>query len=407
MPTYQFETNLELGQETESVPAIVDPLRLALNLMTGGASLGDPAAAIDLDPLTFNGGSGGGLVSGLVGTGGGLGTYQFAYGSGNRIPTNGDEFMWSHLFGMEIQEFISWWYTGTVGAGAAMVDNVGASMGFGPSEDSGEGLYAKMILDLATDDSNMVVYPINVAQGESGGWYKEAVTMKKLRDGVYSDGSPINIRLADEAVPAHVKAFPNVGTPGSTPGVSFLGDVFSGKYNAGEFSNPLGDSSTANGMFPNYPNGAGGIIDAGLKHYYIGSWHTPFRGRILMVNKNFHDTVLTLAQRTMLRAACYQSHMQNIAYQGQGQDLIIKKFQELGATIHESLPRDVLLALRGGVDEEYTEENGGKGTEYTVPRDHQRLHMRANQVRWRSGSVDRRFRFQSRRHYEADLQPNG
>ena len=368
MAAYVFETDLTLGNEAESVPALVDPFRVPLDVMSG--------SSITLDPLTNVGDGGSAMMARLF-----AGTIKFAYGSANRIPTESDEFIFAHLFGMEVQEFCSWWYSG-----------------------GGDAHIAAQIATLGGGADDVVVYPINVSSGESGGWYKEAVTMKKMIDGKWSDGTDIKIRLADEAKVAHLKAFPAVQTPAPVLSGSWLQDAKNGVFNCGEYNSPLGDSSVANGMFPNYPSGVGGITEL-LKHYYIGSWQTPFRGRCLFVNKTFHDS-LPASEQAMIKAAAYQCHMQNMSYQLQGQDAIIKQFQSFGAIIHEQLPNDYQMALRQAVDEIYTEEFGGKGAQYAATRDHQRAFISANQVRWRSGGMDRRARFQSRLNYEADLQTN-
>lgn len=410
MATYQMETNLALGNEAESVPAIVDPLRDALNKMSGGAGAGDPAATFDVAPLTNNGYSSQVLVDHLVD-----GTYQFAFGSANRIPTGSDEMIFAHMFGMEIQEFISWWYHGTPGAGVAV------NGAYGASEDSGAGLIAKQISLQPTENrgglagthdySNMVVFPICVTAGEAGGWYKEPVTLKKMLDGLWADGSAIKIRLADEPQLVHQLVFPNVATPAPVLSGSWLQDAINGVFNCGEYNMPLGDSSTTNGMFPNYPLGAGGIVDAGLKHYYVSSWGTPFRGRVLMINKTFWNG-LTAQQRAWIEGACYQCHMANVSYMLQGQDAIIKNFQSFGAQIHESLPLDYLTALRQGADEVYDNlrtqaaYQGSTGNEYGEVLDHQRIHCRANQVRWRTATQDRNWRFASRLDYAPDLRVN-
>lgn len=401
MAAYQFETNLTLGNTGETSAKQMDPLRATLSALSqDDVSAGSP---IDLDALTNNGYSSQELVDHLVD-----GTFNFAFGSANRIPTEGDELVFSHLFGLEPYEFASWWYEGTPGIGNLLTT---PSAG----DDSGEELIAAQIAAQPTENrggvagthdySNMIVFPFMCVRGESAGWFREAVTMKKLREGKYSDGTDIKIRLADECPVAHNKAFPNCQTPGSIPGVSFLGAVQSGEYTAGEFSSPIVDSSVINGLFPNWPSGAGSVIEAGLKHYYMGTWQTPFRGRILMVNKTFYDG-LTAAQQAMIRHAAISAHMINMSAQYANQDAVIAMFQNLGAQVHRSLPMDVLLALRQAADEVYYEEFGGKGTEYVQVLEHQREFIKANRVGWESANLDRRWRFTGRQEYGSILQPN-
>ena len=371
--SYAIETNLALGQldDCGTTPDILEPFRAALNAMSGGALV--------VDPLTNIGSSGAVLMSRLT-----AGTIQFAYGSSNRIPVPSNPLVYAHLFGMEVQEFCSWWYGG---AGAAHI--------------------ASQIATLAPPANNLYVFPVNCAPGESGGWYKEAVTMKKMLDGKWSDGSQIKLRLADECGPTHLLAFPNVTTPPPVLSGSWLQDAKNGVYNGGELFSPLGDSSLVNGMFPNYPNVTGSIIDAGIKHYYIQTWQTPFRGRCLYVNKAFFDTVLTAAQQEMVTSAAYKCHMQIIANQLQGQDAIIKQFQLLGGIIHEKLPSDYLMSLRSATDEIYRQNSVADLTGfYGATLAHQRDFIRKNHVRWQSGNLDRTWRFKSRLNYESDLHPD-
>lgn len=410
MPTYQCETNLALGQDGVSDPAVIDTFRDVLNKLTGGAGAGDGAAGIDVDPLTNGGLSGNQLIDGLTKA---VPDFHFAYGSGNRVPGDGDEFMFAHLFGMDAAEFMSWWYVGSPGIGAEL-----AALHAVPSlagKDSGEALYAELIAlygpngvapaSVGSDWRNVTVFPINVGPAESGGWYPEAVTLKKFQEGKWADGRQIKIRHVDETDDALIRAFPNIQSPSGTSGISFLQDAIDGVFNCGENQSPLGDIASVNGLFPNWPDVAGSIIEAGIKHYYVGSWQTPYSGYVLLVNKPWYDALGTQLKASV-RAATVSAHMQNFSYQNCNQDAIIKRFQELGGVVHESLPSDVLRAVREGTDEIYKEEFGGKGVNYAIPRDHQRSFIRKNAVRWRSANVDRRMRFESRPNYKAELQPD-
>lgn len=400
MPAYQFETNITVGNTGESSAKQMDPLRATLSALSANEG---GAAPIDLDALTNNGYSSQELVDHLVD-----GAYNFMYGSANRITSEGDELLFAHLFGLEAPEFASWFYEGTPGIGA-LVGSAG--------NDSGEQIVAAQIAAQPTENrggvagthdySNMIFYPFMAVRGESSGWYREAIDIKKLEDGVYGDKvTPIKIRLADECPVAHDKAFPKCQTPGSIPGVSFLGAVQSGQYTAGEFSSPIVDSSVINGLFPNWPSGEGGVIEAGLKHYYMSTWQTPFRCRGLFINKSWHDA-LPAQQQAMIRHAAISAHMINMSAQNCNQDAIIKRFQELGATIHRSLPQDVLHKLRQATDEVYVEWSASKGAEYAQMLAHQREFIKANRVGWESANLDRRGRFDGRTNYGANLQVNG
>jgi hypothetical protein len=305
---------------------------------------------------------------------------------------------------MEVQEFCSWWYAG--GGEAHIAAQIATLTAPSPSL-PGYPL---------SDPSNFIVFPTNVGPSESGGWYKEAVTVKKMLDGKWSDGSPVKIRLADECKPVHGLAFPNVATPAETPSVSWLQDARNGVFNCGELFTPLGDSSTINGMFPNWPLVTGSIIDAGLKHYYIQTWQTPFRGRALFVNKAFF-LGRSGAEQEMIRSAAAKCHMQNLSYLSQGQDIIVKQFQALGGVIHERLPNDYLTTLRSATDEIYRQKATTDPVYYGATLAHQRAFIRANRVRWQSGNLDRTWRFKGRPNlgtiapnyigsYDSDLHPD-
>jgi len=412
MPNYDFLTNL-LANAADNDPKLVDPFRDNLQLVSGN-EIGQ--APILVDPLTYLGSSGSALVDAIADTDGvppGYGaSAKFGYGSGNRFPTAGNPFLFAHVFGLEVVEFCSWWYEGSPGLGAEIAALHGLGPGPYAGKDSGFAFMHQMMADYAPNPSaggknwkNLVFHPINVAPGESGGWYKEALTLKKLQDGKYASGEQLKFRYADEPQLILKRAFPKVETPPPVLSGSWLQDAINHIFNGGEYSSPLGDASTSNGMFPNYPDGAGGIIEAGLKHYYIQTWATPFRGRFLFIQKDWLESLPT-QQQAMIYLAATQCHMNNVAYQLQGQDAFIKRFQELGGTIHEKLPADVLAALRQATDEIYKEEYGGLGVEYAAVRDHQRSFIRKNQVRWRSGNLNRRWRFNARIPYMADLQPN-
>jgi len=463
MATYALPTNIILGNNAESVPKVVFPFRDALNKLTGGTGvnpvtdIGDPAAGIDVSPLSYQAGSQDledGLVDGALATP--VGGYYFAYGSGNRATPQSNPFLFAQVFGMEIAEFFSWWYEGTVGIGAevdaemvlksvpgpawvpgtlngldsgmklmewqiAQQNNAGQRGLGGSIYDGNTGNQSTFPNALGKHDyANMIVFPICATAGESGGWFKEAVTLKKMTLGKWSDGSIIKIRLADEPKWIHLLAFPNVAAPDAIDSTTPLADVANGNYNCLEYNMPLGDSSTINGLFPNWPDVADSIIALGIKHYYIGTWQTPFRGRVLLVNRWWYNT-LTIQEQQAITSAAYQCAMSNLAYMMQGQDAIIDRFQLLGGVVHESLPRDYLGVLREATDEimetynspnktppppGYTASSEDSPREYEAMMRHCRAFCRHNSVRWRSGNLDRRFRFGSRLDYVPNLQPD-
>jgi len=382
MATYAIETNLAGNLDDGDDVALLDTFRNALDVMSG--------SAIQVLPMTNPGNSGQVMMDRLL-----AGTIKFAYGSANRIQTMSNPLFFAHLFGMEIVEFCSWWYAG---GGAAHL--------------------AGQIASLTPPYNNFYTFPLNCGPGESGGWYKEAITMKKVLDGKWSDGSQIKLRLADECGPVHGLAFPNTVYGSGTPSVSFLIDLKNGLFNGGELFTPLGDASTVNGLFPNWPNVTGSIIDAGIKHFYLQTWQTPFRGRCLFVTKDWFDNILSGPEREMIKSAAAKCHMQNVAYLLQGQDTIIKQFQTLGGIIHERLPNDYLTALRAATDEIYRRNVVADSTNMLgATLAHQRDFIRKNHVRWQAGNLDRAWRFKGRTSmgvigpnniggYESDLHPD-
>jgi len=364
MANYDFECNIELDQAGNSTPDVVQPLIDALRDISDGNITLNPLAAPPSSTA---------LARVLLGVSGG--GVNFAWGSPTQTALPGDNLLFFHPFGFECQEFASWWYEG---GGAAL---------------------HRSLTDTAGID--LVQFPAALRAPEGGGWYKEAVNLKKLLDGKWSDGTDISIRMFGEAEIAHDRAFPLVDTPSPTPTVSFLGDVFTGKYNAGEFSEPYGDASAVNGLFPNWPLVDGSIITGGLKHYYMASWHSPFRARVLWVNKPFYDA-LPANDKVRIEVAARASALQNIAMSLKGQDAVIKAWQDMGAIIHEQFPMDVMDRLRTAMDSVLDDYAAANPTTYGAILDSQRAYMRANQVRWRSAFVDRRWRFQ-RTIYENDL----
>jgi hypothetical protein len=390
MAEFEIQTDLVLDQEGNSTQDMLDDFRVPLAAMSGNAiEVGTGGVFTKISDKNQ-------MMADLAD-----GTIKFAFGSANRLPTGSDEFLFAHIFGMEVQEFFSWYHAG---GGAALIETQLAALG-SPNDD-------------------VMFFPIACRGPESGCWAKEQITLKKFNDGKWSDGTTVNMRLADEAKPAFKLAFPNCEIPGSTPTVSFLGDVFNKTFNAAEFNEPVGDAGTTNTLFPAWPLVDGSIVDAGLKHYYMGSWHTPYRGRSLYINRTWYLSRST-AEQAMIQAAAARCSMHQMADTLQGNDAIIKAWQDMGVRIYESMPTDVLMALRESVDEIYRQWSSDEESplaaivgsptadelvqiaQYREMLAHQQAFIRANQVRWRAGTVDQRMRFHNRRDYAGDLQPNG
>ena len=369
-----FQTNLDLGVDGNTSLADTDGFRNILFSISGGA--------IDVDPLTYNGPASGPLLADVKAN-----TIPLALVSAtlSHAGSLADHLTFTHEFGMELPEFISWWYEG-----------------------GGQALFQSQIDALAPPDDQVLVYPLVLRAAESGGWFKEALTLKKMREGKYSDGSQMAFRAFGTHAGAMAIAFPQITTPSPTTGVLELAEVFSGKYNGGEFSEPYGDASPttpANGLFPNWPASASGsIISAlgGRPHYYVGSYHTPFRHRVMLVNKTWHAT-LTAAQQDMFEAAVRYNVVRNVAHSFQGGDAIIKQFQDFGAVIHRELPRDIQDRFRTAIGDRQETIAAGDA-DYAAILTSQRTFMKANAVRWAS-LPDRRYRV-ARTDYETDLTPD-
>lgn len=371
MTVYPFETDLTLNHQGNNDGPIQDPFRAALKLIS--ADLFDVSALTN--PPDPPGDSTWTRVE--------AGTTMFGFQSGTSTPMPGDRLLFTSPFGMEAAEYLAWWYNG-----------------------GGEALVAALY---ATSGFDVVQFPLCCQAGEASGWWKEALTLKKLNEGLYADGAQISARFAGEAGATMGVAFPNVDAPPATPTVSFLGDVINGTYNGGEFQQPRGEASVINGLFPNYPNVGGSIIDAGLTHYYMDCWHSPVRVRVMWVNKTFYDG-LTAAQQAMIAQTAKAASLQNLADSMAGNDVFIKQFQALGATIHERLPRDVSSRLRDAYnqvldDAAAADDIANPGvTSYSQLLTSQRNFMKANQVRWRATGSDRKMRFDLTA-LESDLQP--
>lgn len=369
MAAYTFETSIVIGNGGDSVPAIVDPFRDALAAISGGD--------FELSALTAPPAGTGSAFSHVTNDGSAI---KFTYGLGldaaALVPSGA--LLYTHFgMGMEIDEWLSWWYQG----GAALFEARLVAAGVGA-----------------------VVFPIMLRPGEASGWYREAVSLKKLNDGKWSDGTAIKWRGFLDEIPIHQAAFPNVFAGSSGVGVSFLTEVFNSVFNCGEYNEPWGDIGPVNGLFPNWPNVAGSIIDAGCPHYYMSSWHSACRVRMCWVNRTFYNS-LSANDKIKIEVAAKNSCLSNIAYAMGTQDAIIKTFQDLGAIVHAQMPMDVLTRIRdvSGPVMEARAALDLTGS-YTALLQSQQAFIRANGAKW-SAYPDRRWRFQ-RKDYQPALNPN-
>jgi TRAP-type mannitol/chloroaromatic compound transport system substrate-binding protein len=363
---FDLECSIPIGNEGDSSADTVAVFTEALKLATAGvvdltAGLVAPPTGVAFDRCK-------------------AGTNNFSYGNPVASGLPGSILLYTHSMGFECPEWISWWFKG---GGEALVDG----------------------LLLAADATNPYLLPVLTRGAEGGGWFKESVTLKKFEDGLWSNGSQISLRQFGESQPAMNAAFPNILTPPATTGISFLGDVQGGVWNGGEYNEPFGDAAVINGLFPNWPSGQGGIIEAGLKHYYVASWHSPSRMRPVWVNRTYWAG-LSADDQKRLRYAAMASALENVAISYQGQDALIKNFQALGATIHQFMPRNVVLRLREALTDAQDANAAADGTgAYQALLDHQRAFMRANHIRWGASTEDRRMRFQ-RNKYAPILVPD-
>ncbi|MHC4864663.1 MAG: type 2 periplasmic-binding domain-containing protein [Planctomycetota bacterium] len=352
MAAKDFMTSLVLNQDGNSTPDVVDPFRDALKLVTGDA--------IELDPLT-NPASGTANAAVLLGSGSG-GT-DWAYDSATRTTLNGDNLIFGVPFMFEPHEFASWYLNG----GRAV-----------------------QVAELATAGIGLVPYAIALRAGESGGWFKEPVTLKMMETGKYSTGEDVKYRGFGEGTDLIDAVFPAVSTPGSTPAKSNLQDFKDGVFTALEFGEPPNDASVNGGLFPNWPSVADSIIAAGAKHYYISSWFNPYRVRELWINKAYHDA-LSADDQSKIEICARAAMMSNIANSMQGRDAIIKQFQALGATIHYSLPYDVVSRLREAAAAMF--EAKAAASSYGAIYNNMKAFAKANQVSWNNMTPERKDRF--------------
>ena len=100
-----FKIPLALGQDGNTAAADVDPFRNML------LSIGDPAEAagrIDVQALVSD------PTPGVVMADVRSGALNFAYGSptGSLSGSLADHLTFTHEFGMEVAEMISWWFEG-------------------------------------------------------------------------------------------------------------------------------------------------------------------------------------------------------------------------------------------------------------------------------------------------------
>lgn len=360
MAAFAFNTNLSLGQDGNTAAADVDDFRTILDSISGGAI--QPSALANSATAIAD------VKSGAI-------NFCLTSATSPLSGTVADHLNFTHEFGMELPEYISWWYEG---GGQALFQ--------GLLDTAAEGVYQ---------------FHLVLRAAESGGWFREALTLKKMLDGQYSDGTVMRFRAFGTHQAAMNLAFPNIVTPAVTAGVSELGDIFGGNFTGGEFNEPYGDASPLGGLFPNYPAKTGSIIEAlgGRPHYYVGSYHTPFRARVLLVNKAWFDGLAASAQ-DQIKAAARYCVMRNIAHSMQGGDAIIKVWQGLGAVIHRSLPRDVLDRFRTAIGKAQ-DTIAASDASYNTVLQHQRAFMKANAVRW-SALPDRAYRV-ARTTYETDL----
>lgn len=379
----KFETDLALNHIGNTTNEVIRPFTDKLRALSGSTldvdDLTNPPAGVnDARDRLLLGSSGGGV--------------DYAFGSATSLGLPGDRLLFNHFFGLETHEYLAWWLHGNKNA----IVN--------PTGTSGEELTAAQ---LATAGIALVAYPLGLQAGESAGWFKEAITHKKFKAGKWDDGSIIAIRLPGDARDSLLNAYPNITAPSATQFVSFLGDVLNGKYNAGEFQDAVGDSSQTNGLFPAYPLVDGSILDGqtALRHYYMGSWHTPSRIRQLWVNKPYFDG-LTAQQKAWISEAANSAMANVYAESLQGRDNRLEVFQSLDAHIHESMPEEVLENIRLGSQQEMDKNAAADGTgQYTATLEDQRRFCRENQISWRAIGVDRTMRF-ARDEYQSVFQPN-
>lgn len=358
-----FKTTLAVGQDGNTAPGDVDPFRNTLN------AISDPAGVIDVQPLVQDANA---LTEVKAGT------INFALMSATAAlgGSVADHLTFTHEFGMELQEMLSWWYEG-----------------------GGEALFNGLLVA-----EDLIQFPMVMRASESGGWFREAITLDKLLAGKYANGDTIKYRAFGTHADAMIRAFPNVDTIETGAGLTDLAAIQAGTFNAGEFNEPYGDASPTDpsiGLFPSWPAKTGSIVEAlgGRPHYYVGSYHTPFRCRALLVNRTWF-LAQSAADQTRIEAAARHCLIRNMAHSMQGGDAIIQAWKDMGVVVHGELPANILDQFRNAL-QDAQDELADTDANYKTVLDHQRAFMRANGVRW-STLPGRKYR-SARTDYNPDL----
>jgi TRAP-type mannitol/chloroaromatic compound transport system substrate-binding protein len=266
-------------------------------------------------------------------------------------------------FGFEASEFLSWYYGG--------YDKYPSDPDLVNNRESGQDLQRRLYEQVGYNVHPILLRPIGP---ESGGWFKEKVTKRLFSTQEYSTGEPLQMRLFGLGRSAMEKAFPALAGkfPEAVGGVSALTQFGSYHHPPPDPNNPPHNIPETD-VFTALEYGAPGLdnnptalfpasgdiiskIEGDLEfecykaHYYLNSWFTPWSSAEIWINKDFWDK-LPDDKKEHIELAARGCAMQNIANQYEGQGKILKKWQDMGAIIHESYPEPILEKLRAATVE--------------------------------------------------------
>lgn len=238
----------------------------------------------------------------------------------------------------------------------------------------------------------MQPFLVGLRTAEAGGWWKEAISLKMLEEGKYSDGTQIRLRLFGTGAAVMNKAFENVDTPAATPAVSPLDDFKAGHFNALEYGDPELDEG---GLFPNYPAVVDSVIAAGASNYYLSAWWQPATTFEFWVNAT-KWAALTADQQAAVEVCCRASLLSQMTLSMNIGDRV-KVFQDLGVTVHREWPHDVLTKLRTAaaevIDENADSDHASYSAEYEAWLNSIKTFVKANQIRWNESNPSRPSRW--------------
>ena len=139
-------------------------------------------------------------------------------------------------------------------------------------------------------------------------------------------------------------AFPGLNVVDSPVGTVPVDDFCTGRIQGAE----LGTLASQEAFFFerfDHPNGAN-IVECGFGHLYLSSWQQLMLSSWLAVNRQFFES-LDPHERKAIRTAAEANTIRSLLADFAAGGKTMKRVAAAGATIHASLPADVLARLRG------------------------------------------------------------